>query len=215
MKLAISLLTLLPLTTAQLLYPLLFRDSTPPGRTVTPTDQRTLHLHYPPSSDMSHATDQPTGTPLLADVLPLDKSISIFSGFTRSVESISTRVADREANTTVLAPSNVAISRLPRKPWEDPADEGAGGNVFSEIYRGLAGEDRASKNLRTFVEAHCVGVSPWVKGQKTKTLEGKVVWWDEDDEGVRTIYPDNIQIEERRNEASNGEVWFLKGVINY
>lgn len=26
-----------------------------------------------------------------------------------------------------------------------------------------------------------------MKGQKTKTLEGKVVWWDEDDEGVRTV----------------------------
>lgn len=190
MKLAISLFTLLPLTTAQLLYPLLFRDSTPPGRAVatsTPTDQKALHLHYPPSSDMSHATDQPTGTPLLADVLPLDKSISIFSGFTRSVESISTRVADREANTTVLAPSNVAISRLPRKPWEDPTDEGASSKILSELYRGLAGEDRASKNLRTFVEAHCVGVSPWAKGEKTKTLEGKEVWWDEDDEGVRTV----------------------------
>lgn len=136
---------------------------------------------------MSHAADKPTGTPLLADVLPLDKSISVFSGFTRSVESISTRVADRGANTTVLAPSNVAISRLPRKPWEDPADEGAGGNVYSAIYRGLAGEDRASKNLRTFVEAHCVGVSPWAKGEKTKTLQGKEVWWDEDDDGVRTV----------------------------
>lgn len=96
-------------------------------------------------------------------------------------------MADREANTTVLAPSNVAISRLPRKPWEDPADEGAGGNIYSSIYRGLAGEDRASKNLRTFVEAHCVGVSPWAKGEKTKTLEGKEVWWDEDDDGVRTV----------------------------
>lgn len=190
MKLAIALLTLLPLTNAQLLYPLLFRDSIPPpGRTAaiaTPINQKTLRLHYP---DMSHTLDQPTGTPLLADVLPLDKSISIFSGFTRSVESISTRVADREANTTVLAPSNVAISRLPRKPWEDPADEGAGGNIYSSIYRGLAGEDRASKNLRTFVEAHCVGVSPWAKGEKTKTLEGKEVWWDEDDDGVRTVRP--------------------------
>lgn len=29
------------------------------------------------------------------------------------------------------------------------------------------------------------------------------------------IYPDNIEVEERKNEASNGEVWFLKGVINY
>lgn len=87
----------------------------------------------------------------------------------------------------MLAPSNVAISKLPRKPWEDPDDEGAGGNVLSEIYKGLVGEDRATRNLRTFVEAHCIGVSPWLKGEKTKTLQGKEVWWDEDDDGVRWV----------------------------
>ncbi|RPA91391.1 hypothetical protein L873DRAFT_1714416 [Choiromyces venosus 120613-1] len=159
-------------------------------------------------------TDTPQGPPLLADVLPLDKSISVFSSFTRSVESISTRVSDRETNTTVLAPSNYAISKLPRKPWEDPDDEGAGGNVLSEIYKGLGGEDRAGRNLRRFVEAHCLGENPWVEGRKVETLGGRSLWWGWEG-GVKKIFPDGIEVEERMNEASNGQVWILKGVINY
>lgn len=127
--------------------------------------------------------DRPTGPPLLGDVIPLDKSISIFSSLTRSVSTIQTRISSASENTTVLAPANAAISRLPRKPWEDPDDEGAGGNVFSEIYKGLGGEDRAGRNLRRFVEMHCVGASPWEKGVKVNTLGGGEIWWDEDKEG--------------------------------
>jgi hypothetical protein len=72
-----------------------------------------------------------------------------------------------------LAPLNSAIMGLPRKPWEDPADGGKG------VYDEAGGEDKAQRNLRRFVEAHVVGVSPWEKGQKTMTLEGGEIWWEE------------------------------------
>ncbi|KAG0128339.1 hypothetical protein HOY82DRAFT_565976 [Tuber indicum] len=112
----------------------------------------------------STTTGKPPVPPLPADVLPLVKSISVFSGFTRSVESFSTCVPDCEKNTTVLAPTNYAISNLPRKPWENSDGDGVGGNVLREIYEGLGGEDRAGRNLRRFVEAHCLAENPWGGG---------------------------------------------------
>lgn len=47
-----------------------------------------------------------------------------------------------------------------------------------------------------------------------KTLEGNEVWWVEK-EGVKKIYPDNIEVEEVKNEVTNGQIWILKGVVNY
>lgn len=139
-----------------------------------------------PPMSVNPSYNKPGNSLLLADVLPLSKSLSIFTGFTRSFSDITNRVGSSAINTTILAPSNSAISSLPRKPWEDPNHEDTGGGVFSGIYRGIKGEDRASRNLKRFVEAHLVGVSPWETGQKVKTLEGVEVWW-EDDDGVRKV----------------------------
>jgi len=172
---------------------------------------------HPPSDILIMASsfdNKPSGTPLLGDIIPLDKQISIFSGFTRSIESISELLSNRSENTTVLAPSNTAVSRLPRKPWEDPNDEGAGGNIFSEIYKGLQGEDRATRNLRRFVEAHCVGASPWEEGVKVKTVEGVEVWWEEKD-GRKKIMPEGIDVLQVKDEVANGQLWIIDGVVNY
>jgi len=49
--------------------------------------------------------------------------------------------------------------------------------VLSEVYKGLGGEDRAGRNLRRFVEAHCLAESPWEEGAKVETLAGRTVWW--------------------------------------
>ena len=170
---------------------------------ISATHQDALKLSIPPSMA---ATDTPTGPPLLGDILPLDKQISIFSGFTRSVESISVLLSDRGENTTVLAPSNAAVSRLPRKPWEDPDDaEGAAD------YSGIQGEDRASRNLRRFVEAHCVVAAPWEEGVKARTVEGVEVWWEMGGNGRRRVMPDGIEVLQAKEEVANGQLWVLDG----
>jgi uncharacterized surface protein with fasciclin (FAS1) repeats len=158
---------------------------------------------------MASMADKPPGSPLLGDILPLDKQISIFSGFTRSVESISELLMNRESNTTVLAPSNVAISRLPRKPWEDPRGDAEG----VDAYAGIAGEDRANRNLRRFVEAHCVGLSPWEEGTRVKTVEGTEVWWENRDGGKR-VMPGDIKVLQVKEGCENGQVWVLDGVVS-
>lgn len=150
------------------------------------TDQTPLQSH-----EILYSNDKPTGSLLLSDKLSQDRSIDIFAELTRKFESISTRLSNTDENTTVLAPSNVAVSKLPRKPWEDPNDEAAGGNVLSDIYKGLVGEDRASRNERNFVEAHLIGVSPWPKGEKIKTFQGKEIWWDMDGKD-RIVCSDNL-----------------------
>lgn len=137
----------------------------------------------PPSNNAPPSTSNPSDAVILSDVLGRDRSINIFAGFTRDFASISNRLGDHAQNTTVLAPINSAITALPRKPWEDPEDYSALG---ADAYEGPEGEDRASRNMRRFVDAHVVPVSPWKEGEKVKTLAGGEVWWEEKD-GVKMV----------------------------
>lgn len=70
------------------------------------------------------------------------------------------------------------MKELKRKPWEDPQDYAAFGEG---AYEGGEGEDRAHRNLRRFVEAHVVPLSPWEEGKKMKTLAGSEVWYETKD----------------------------------
>ena len=124
-----------------------------------------------------------TGDVMLSDVIGKDRAINIFAGFTRDIEPISKRLDDDTKNSTLLAPLNSQIQKLPRKPWEDPKDYSALGQ---SAYDGSAGEDRAQRNLRRFVEAHVVPVSPWKEGEKVRSIGGGEIWWEEK-EGVRTV----------------------------
>lgn len=120
---------------------------------------------------------------VLSDVIGKQRAINIFASFTRDNEAVSRRLDDNGQNTTVLAPLNSQIEKLPRKPWEDPQDyEVLGENA----YEGERGEDRAQRNLRRFVEAHIVPLSPWKEGEKVQSLGGEEVWWEEN-EGQKLV----------------------------
>ncbi len=150
--------------------------------------QRPLHNNLgpamPPPTE-SPSTSDPAGgdTVILSDVLGNDRSINIFAGFTRDFATISQRFEDSSLNTTILAPVNSAIMGLPRKPWEDPKDYE---DLGADAYEGENGEERAQRNLRRFVEQHCVAASPWKEGEKLKTLAGDEIWWENKD-GVKMV----------------------------
>ncbi|KAI1326962.1 hypothetical protein F5Y16DRAFT_373332 [Xylariaceae sp. FL0255] len=170
----------------------------------------------PPSADKPSHPQQPPpaqGGVLISDVMGRDRSINIFAGFARDISSISNRLDDSSQNSTVLAPLNSAVEKLPRKPWEDSRDYDAMG---ANAYEGEDGQDRAHRNLRRFVEAHIVPVSPWPEREKTKALlDGdREIWWEEKD-GVKTLQPDNIEIQSVASQVGNGEVWIIKSVRNY
>lgn len=114
----------------------------------------------------------------ISDVIGKERIIGIFAGFTRDVDSISKRLNDQGQNTTVLAPSNSALQKLPRKPWEDPKDYS---ELGANAYEGASGEDRATRNLRRFSEAHIIPVSPWVEGEQVESMGGGKVWWESKD----------------------------------
>lgn len=117
---------------------------------------------------------------LISDVLNRDRSINIFSGFTRDLDTEDFALDSNKDNFTVLAPTNDAIKALPQKPWEDPADysnDAFGANA----YMGDEGRKRANKNLKRFVESHIVMQSPWRPGQKAKTANGNEMWLEEKD----------------------------------
>lgn len=112
--------------------------------------------------------------------------LSFGNRFVRDTESASQRLENSAQNTTVLAPLNSAVEKLPRKPWEDPRDYDTLG---SNAYEGDDGQERAQRNLRRFVEAHLVPVSPWKEGEKVKTIAGdREVWWEEKD-GTKLVSP--------------------------
>lgn len=153
-----------------------------------------------------------SGSVVLSDVVGKERSINLFAGFTRDVESVSRRLDDGKQNSTVLAPLNSAVERLPRKPWEDARDYDALG---TEAYEGGDGQERARRNLGRFAEAHVVPVSPWEEGDKVKTLLGdREVWWETKD-GKKVIQPDNIEVDSVASQVGNGEIWIIKGVRNY
>lgn len=140
------------------------------------------NIAFPPFKD----DDQPpkgTDEVIISDVIGKERSINIFAGFTRDIESISNRLDNNEQNTTVLAPLNSEIQKLPRKPWEDPKDYEVLGE---QAYDGASGEDRAQRNLRRFVEAHIIPASPLKERDRATTLGGGQVWWEEKD-GKKTV----------------------------
>ncbi|RAO67321.1 uncharacterized protein BHQ10_003333 [Talaromyces amestolkiae] len=142
-----------------------------------------------------------TSNLIVSDLLVKTPKINVFASLTRDFYPITTRLSDKAQNTTVLAPLNSAINALPRKPWEDPEDYDKFGTA--EAYRGDEGRDRAQRNLQKFVEAHLVPVSPWREGEEVETVGGG------------KIEPGHIEVDSTASEVSNGNVWVLKGVINY
>jgi len=166
----------------------------------------------PPSS--SSAITPPASAQaavILSDVIGNSRQVNIFAGFTRDIASVATRLDASLLNTTVLAPANTAISALPRKPWEDPKDYAEMG---AAAYEGLGGSDKASSNLRRFVEAHVVPASPWKEGVKVRTLAGTELWWERRG-GKTLVLPGEVEVERVVSRVANGEVWMLKGALNY
>ncbi|KAL7926300.1 hypothetical protein ACQKWADRAFT_282356 [Trichoderma austrokoningii] len=179
------------------------------------------HLPVMMGSPSSSKASQVQPAVLLYDILGTQRSLTTFFSLLRMHESTSEPLSDANANTTVLAPGNVVIDDLPRKPWENPSDYAALGE---QAYDGSGGKDRADDNLRRFVEAHLVvgtsgSSSPWEAGVKAKTAAGTEVWWevktDEDGREKRLIMPDEVEVDRVASRVANGEVWILKGVLNY
>lgn len=143
----------------------------------------------PPSSDPSTGPSDPNaggpGTVILSDVMGRDRSINIFAGLVRDVESVSKRLDDAGQNSTVLAPLNSAMEKMSRKPWEDAQDYD---KLGTNAYEGDEGWERAQKNIRRFVEAHIVPVNPWKEGEKVDVMGGGQVWWESKD-GAKFVSP--------------------------
>ncbi|KAJ5355041.1 FAS1 domain-containing protein [Penicillium cataractarum] len=161
-----------------------------------------------PSEDVVGGADQP----VVSDVLPKTKGINIFAQMTRDFDSISSRLNDASRNITVLAPRNSAVQDLPRKPWEDPEDYAKFGDLSA--YEGTDGQERARRNLRRFVEAHIVPVSPWHAGEEVESLGGEKLKWTKEGDKI-ILQPGNIEVNSIAEKVANGEVWVLNGVINY
>ena len=185
------------------------------------------NIVLPPSKEDDGPSEGTDGV-IISDVIGKDRIINIFAGFTRDIDNISRRLDDSSRNTTVLAPLNSEIQKLPRKPWESPKDyEELGTNA----YAGSDGEDRAHRNLRRFVEAHVIPVSPWKEGERVESVGGGKVWWESHD-GKKLVdiiglsylstsligdkvQPGHIEVSSVASRVSNGEVWILKGALNY
>ena len=170
-----------------------------------------IQLPTTEEGDAPPSTHSPNSNVILSDVIGSQRSINIFASFTRDISSVSSRLDTAGLNTTVLAPTNSALSALPRKPWEDPEDYA---KLGAEAYSGKDGEDRAHRNLRRFTEAHVVFASPWKEGEKAERMGGGELWGESKD-GKTLIQPGNVEVERVASKVANAEVWVLKDVLNY
>ncbi|KAG7005912.1 hypothetical protein G7Y79_00017g042940 [Physcia stellaris] len=166
------------------------------------------NIVMPPSKEATEGSEGGGDDIIISDVIGRDRAINIFAGFTRDIDSISSRLDNGSQNTTVLAPLNSEILKLPRKPWEDPKDyEEIGQNA----YGGSDGEDRAQHNLRKFVEAHIVPASPWKEGEKVDSVGGGKVWW-ENKSGKKTVsMPEDTQ-NSMLSGRFKGPTWRYRGI---
>lgn len=215
---------------SQLVLPNFFKQR---GASVKSASGQQLPIMNAPNIALppSNSGDEPSGGAgdvRISDVIGKERVINIFAGFTRDIENISRRLDDTAQNTTVIAPLNSEIQKLPRKPWEDPRDYDTLG---ATAYDGPEGEDRAHRNMRRFVEAHIIPVSPWKEGDKVESIGGGKVWW-ENKEGKKMasntfwyefpakliedqVQPGDIEVSSVASRVSNGELWIVKGVLNY
>lgn len=170
-----------------------------------------IQLPKDQGEDGPPSNSAPNGDVILSDVIGGQRSINVFASFTRDISSVSSRLESAGLNTTVLAPTNSALSALPRKPWEDHEDYA---KLGAEAYSGKGGEDRAHSNLRRFTEAHVVFASPWKEGEKAERMGGGELWWENKD-GKTLIQPGNVEVDRVASRVANGEVWVLKDVLSY
>lgn len=172
-----------------------------------------VQLPSGPGGNDDNDAEHPGGALTISDVLPKARSINIFASLTRDVSSVTPRLESQAPtdNTTLLAPLNSVMTHLPRKPWEDRPDD-------RSVVSAVRNEDKAAENLQRFVEEHVVPISPWREGQagKIKTLGGGELWWEKRDGGQKSVVmPGEVEVEGIVGKVGNGEVWALKGVINY
>lgn len=199
-----------------LVLPNLFRTGNSAAKPASHRGQSPImnipNLLFPPSNDKGKEGSSGGSADLsISDVIGKERVINIFAGFTRDIDTISKRLNANDQNTTVLAPLNSELQKLPRKPWEDPEDYN---ELGAKAYEGQSGEDRAQRNLRRFVEAHVVPVSPWKEGEKVNSIGGGELWWEEKD-GKKMVQPGNVEVSSIASRVSNGEVWIIKGCLNY
>ncbi|RMD42648.1 hypothetical protein DV735_g2515, partial [Chaetothyriales sp. CBS 134920] len=165
----------------------------------------------PSSSQPQEQENHGKGGITIADILPKTRNINIFASLARDVSSISNRLesADSGHNTTLLAPLNSVMQALPRKPWEDkPGD--------TDLVRASNNEEKAARNIQSFVEHHIVPTSPWAEGKqgKIKTIGGRELWWEQRGDR-RYVMPDDLPVDAVVGRVGNGEVWTIQGVVDY
>lgn len=140
-----------------------------------------------PSNPNPSANSNPDDPIRISDVLSKTRAVNTYASLTRDFESSHHRLTDPRKNVTVLAPRNSAVHNLPRKPWENPEEYRALGEV--EAYQGQEGRERARRNLQRFVEGHIIPVSPWREGEEVETLGGKKLKWVKDGDRMIVSLP--------------------------
>jgi len=97
---------------------------------------------------------QPSG-PSLADILTVERSLSIFYSYARETK-FGKLLDDPAENITILAPTNKAVIALPRKPHQGPSD----GNLEKMPHILQADYDALSRgNVENWVGAHIIPMS--------------------------------------------------------
>ncbi|KAJ8102443.1 hypothetical protein POJ06DRAFT_265308 [Lipomyces tetrasporus] len=148
---------------------------------------------------------------LMTDALGIDREISIFAGLVRQVEGLMWRLQDRSKDTLVLAPTNVVMQSLKRKPWEDE----------ETTERGDAREEerRAMENIERFVLSHVVNDYGFDgPGERKKCGAGISDLWYESAGDHKVVHAQKasggVKADVVKTEGTgNGQVWTINNVL--
>ncbi|KAK9322162.1 hypothetical protein V1517DRAFT_276510 [Lipomyces orientalis] len=148
---------------------------------------------------------------LMTDALGIDRQISIFAGLVRQVEGLMWRLQDRSKDTLVLAPTNVVMQSLKRKPWEDE-ETTERGDPREE-------ERRAMENIERFVLSHVVNDYGFdAPGERKKCGAGISDLWYESAGDHKVVHAQktsgDVKADVVKTEGTgNGQIWTVNDVL--
>jgi len=160
--------------------------------------------------------------PLLADMLTLENTLSIFYSYARETQ-FNELLTREDSRITILAPTNKAVMALARKPHQGPEDVEEGIVVTEEEFDKLSKE-----NVEKWIGAHIIPQHPiqlLPTSQFETMLVGCVVTLSAKDVGVKdasaegdkpswskVLINGNISITKQVS-ASNGDLYLIDGAI--
>jgi len=158
--------------------------------------------------------------PSLADLMTIERSVSIFYSYARETE-FSSMFDDDAQNITVMAPNNKAVIALNRKPHQGPKDDDMESmpKVSQEFQEEFLSKEHVVKWVGAHIIAAPISLSKKEESYDTLLPSHSMTFKNPNDAKSDPSWPDyvidgEIKIIEKK-QASNGVFYIIDGTSLY